>query len=69
MGAILRVLARTGFRRGLGGGAGGWLTIALITSLIQFARRKRAEPKVSLTEELKPGQTMTIVAYRKGEKP
>jgi hypothetical protein len=70
VGAILRTLARTGFRRGLGERGGrGWLTIALVTSLLQRSRRKKDEPKVSFNEELKPGETVTITHYAKGERP
>ena len=61
MGAILRVLARTGLRRGLGGAGGrGWLAVGATAAVIQFLRRKSDEPKVSMSEELQPGQTMVI---------
>jgi hypothetical protein len=61
MGAILRVLARTGFRRGLGGAGGrGWLAVGATAAVIQWMRRKSDEPKVHINEELHPGQTMVI---------
>ena len=61
MGAILRILARTGLRRGLGGAGGrGWLAVGATAAVIQFLRRKSDEPKVSMSEELQPGQTMVI---------
>ena len=69
MGALLRTLARTGFRRGLGAGAGGrgWLAVGLAAGILQFLRRKAGEPKVAMTEELKPGQTIVIRHLGKGE--
>ena len=69
MGAILRALARTGFRRGLGGGPGGrgWLYVGLLAAVIQFLRRKSGEPKLVVTEKLKPGQALVIRHLAKGE--
>ncbi|MFP5319137.1 MAG: hypothetical protein ACLGI2_12710 [Acidimicrobiia bacterium] len=68
MGALLRTLARTGFRRGLGGAGGrGWLAVGLAAGILQFLRRKAGEPKVEMTEELKPGQTVVIRHLGKGE--
>lgn len=68
MGAMLRSLARTGVRRGLSGPGGrGWLALGLAAGTIQFLRRHAGEPKVQLTEKLKPGETMVITHYRKGD--
>lgn len=67
MGALLRTLARTGFRRGIGGGGRGWLAIGLAAGVLQFLRRKSGEPKFQISEELKPGQTMVIRHLGKGE--
>ena len=69
MGALLRTLARTGFRRGLGGGPGGrgWLALGLAAGVLQFLRRKSGEPKVQISEELKPGQTIVVRHLGKGE--
>jgi hypothetical protein len=71
MGALIRMLARKGFRQGLGGGPGGkgWLAVGLAAATVQYLRRKAGEPKVDWTTELKPGQTMTIHHFRKGEAP
>ena len=70
MGAVLRALARTGVRRGLGSAGGrGWLAVGLTASIIQFLRRRSDEPKVSVTEKLEPGQTLIVTHYRKGEAP
>lgn len=71
MGALLRTLARTGFRRGLGGGPGGrgWLLVGLAAGAVQFLRRKSGEPKIQFTETLKPGQTVVIRHFKKGESP
>ena len=68
MGALLRTLARTGFRRGLGAAGGkGWLAVGLMAGTIQFLRRKSGEPKVELSEKLKPGQTIIITHLTKRE--
>ena len=71
MGALLRNLARKGIRQGLGGGPGGrgWLAVGLAAAAAQYLRRKSGEPKVDWTTELKPGQTMVVRHYRKGERP
>jgi hypothetical protein len=69
MGALIRTIARTGIRRGLGGGAGGrgWLAIGLAAGTIQFLRRKSGEPKVTSVTKLEPGQSLVITHMRKGE--
>jgi uncharacterized protein (TIGR03382 family) len=70
MGALLRFLGRTGFRRGLAGPGGtGWLAVGAAAALAQRARRKKDEPKVLYTKKLEPGQQMVITHYRKGEAP
>jgi hypothetical protein len=67
-GPLLRTLARTGARRGLFRPKNrGWLALGILTGLIQFARRKRDEPKVSLTEKLEPGQSIVITHLGKDE--
>lgn len=69
MGAILRVLARTGLRRGLGGAGGrGWLAVGATAAVIQWLRRKSDEPKIHVNEELQPGQTMVITHIPKAAK-
>jgi hypothetical protein len=68
MGALLRTLARTGFRRGLSGPDGrGWLTVGIAAALIQFLRRKSGEPKVCVSEKLKPGETMIVTHLRESQ--
>ena len=70
MGALLRFLGRTGVRRGLGSAEGrGWLAVGLTAGAIQYLRRRSDEPKVSITDELEPGQSMVITHFRKGEEP
>lgn len=71
MGALIRVLTRKGFRQGLGGGSGGrgWLAVGLAAATVQYLRRKAGEPKVNWKAELKPGQTVVIRHFRKGERP
>ena len=70
MGAVLRTLARTGFRRGVGGAGGrAWLGVGVAAATIQFLRRKKDEPKVTYTEKLEPGQKMIITHFGKGEAP
>jgi hypothetical protein len=68
MAALLRTLARTGLRRGLGGGPGGrgWLLIAVVATLLRIMQRKAGEPKVALSEKLEPGQSIVITHLRKG---
>lgn len=69
MGAILRLLARTGLRRGLGGAGGrGWLAVGATAAVIQWLRRKSDEPKIHINEELQPGQTMVITHTARPEK-
>jgi hypothetical protein len=69
VGALLRTVVRTGFRRGLGGGPGGkgWLALGVAAGVLQFLRRKTGQPKVQITEDLKPGQTLVIRHLAKGE--
>lgn len=68
MAKLLRLLFRTGFKRGLGAQGGrGWLMVGMIAGLLHFLRRHNDEAKVSYKEKLEPGQTMIIRHYRKGE--
>jgi hypothetical protein len=67
-GSVLRGVARGGVRRGLvGAGGRGWLILGLATGLIRFLRRKRDEPKLSVSEELEPGESILITHLRKDE--
>lgn len=68
MAKLLRLLFRTGVKRGLGPEGGrGWLFVGLAAGMIHFLRRHSGEPKVTFSEKLEPGQTMVIRHYRKGE--
>ena len=67
-GPLLRTVARTGFKRGLAGPGGrAWVVIGLSAGMIQWLRRKRDEPKFSISEKLEPGQSMLITHLRKEE--
>ena len=68
MAKLLRMLFRVGFKRGLGNEGGRtWLLVGMGAGLLHFLRRHHNEAKVTYSEELKPGQTMIIRHYRKGE--
>jgi len=67
MAKLLRLLFRTGMRRGLGSEGGrAWLVVGLTAGLLHFLRR-HDEAKAVYSEKLLPGQTMIIRHYRKGE--
>ena len=61
VGPIVRILRRTGIRKGVFGGSRGWVAIAVgtwgYTTLKRLARR---EPELVLSEELKPGERIII---------
>jgi hypothetical protein len=68
MAKLLRLLFRTGFKRGFGPEGGrGWLMVGIAAGLLHFFRRHHDEAKVTYSEKLQPGQTMIIRHYRKGE--
>jgi len=64
---LLRLLFRTGMKKGLGGQGRRWLFVGMAAGLWRFARRHNGEAKVTSTEKLAPGQTLIIRHYRKGE--
>jgi hypothetical protein len=64
MSALLRRLARSAFRRGMGGGARDWLTVAAVSGLLGWARqRSKAPPKVVHREVMGPGESISISVY------
>ncbi len=68
MAKLLRMLFRTGIKKGLGTEGGrGWLLFGLAAGMLHFLRRHHDEAKVSYSQKLEPGQTMIIRHYRKGE--
>ena len=70
MAKLLRLIFRTGFKRGLSSQYGrGWLYLGMAAGLMHFFRRHNDEAKVTYSEKLAPGQTMVIRHFHKGETP
>lgn len=70
MAKLLRLLFRTGVKRGFGSQGGrGWLFFGVAAGTVHFMRRHIGEAKVTYSEKLEPGQTMVIRHFRKGEAP
>ena len=68
MAKLLRLLFRTGMKKGLSGQAGrSWLFVGMAAGVLHFMRRHHDEAKVTYSEKLEAGQTMIIRHYRKGE--
>ncbi len=61
VGRVVRMLRRSGVRKGILGGSRGWAAVAVgtwgYTSLKKLARR---EPELVFSEELKPGDRIII---------
>lgn len=64
-GRVVRMVRRTGVRKGVLGGSRGWLAVAIATwgwtKLKQVSER---QAEVVLSEELKPGQRIVIANGR-----
>ncbi len=62
--ALLRSLARIGFRKGLGGGGRAWLALGLVSWFAARAKDKSNEPPPLYREELSPGEGITVRILR-----
>ena len=62
--ALLRTLARTGFRRAFSGPGGrGWLILGLVAATLRVLNKRSGEPKAQLVQKLEPGHSMVITHY------
>jgi len=52
---------RRGFRKGVAGGSGGWLVVAVAAGAVKLLRRTSRDRGESITLDLKPGERYTIV--------
>jgi hypothetical protein len=57
---LLRMLARVGFRKGLGGGGRVWLALGLVTWFAARSREKGKEPPPLYREVLSRGEGITV---------
>jgi hypothetical protein len=58
--ALLRRLARTGFRKGMGGGNRAWLALGIISWFWARSKEKGDEPPPLYREVLSPGESVAI---------
>jgi hypothetical protein len=58
--ALLRRLARLGFRKGLGGGGRAWLALGLVTWFAARSKEKGKEPPPLYREVLSPGESIAV---------
>jgi len=58
--ALLRKLARLGFRKGLGGGGRAWLALGLVSWFAARSKEKGKEPPPLYREVLSPGESITV---------
>jgi hypothetical protein len=58
--ALLRRLARLGFRKGLGGGGRAWLALGLVSWFAARSREKGREPPPLYREVLSPGESIAV---------
>lgn len=64
--ALLRTLARTGFRRALSGAGGrGWLLVGVVAWTLRMLNKRSGEPKAILVDKLEPGHSIVITHYPK----
>jgi len=58
--ALLRKLARVGFRKGLGGGGRAWLALGLVSWFAARSKEKGKEPPPVYREVLSPGESVSV---------
>jgi hypothetical protein len=58
--ALLRKLARVGFRKGLGGGGRAWLALGLVTWFAARAKEKGKGPPPLYREVLSQGESIAV---------
>jgi len=65
MSRLLRVLSRTGLRRGFAEGSRGWMTIGVGATLLRLAARALAnKPEVTYRTELRAGEALEIRTFK-----
>jgi hypothetical protein len=64
---MLKSLVRIGFARGIGGSRG-WLAVGVVAGgLRMLSRMAKREPDVVYLEELRPGQSVVIEHFPRGD--
>ena len=58
--AVLRKLARVGFRKGFGGGGRAWLALGLVSWFAARAKQKGDDPPPLYREVLSPGESVAV---------
>jgi hypothetical protein len=58
--ALLRRLARVGFRKGMGGGGRAWLALGLVSWFAARNKEKGKEPPPLYREVLSPGESISV---------
>ena len=58
--ALLRKLARVGFRKGLGGGGRAWLALGLVSWFAARTKEKGKKPPPLYREVLSPGESISV---------
>ena len=58
--ALLRKLARVGFRKGLGGGGRAWLALGLVSWFAARSKEKGKAPPPVYREVLSPGESVSV---------
>jgi hypothetical protein len=62
--ALLRRLARVGFRKGMGGGGRAWLALGILSWLAARSKEKSKKPPPLYREVLSPGESIAIRVYK-----
>ena len=57
---VLRWAVRAGVRKGVVGGSGGWLVVAVAAGVVRFIRRPDKKAGGSMHLQLKPGERYVI---------
>jgi hypothetical protein len=57
---LLRMLARVGFRKGVGGGGRVWLALGIVSWFVARNKEKGKEPPPLYQEVLKPGESIAV---------
>ena len=63
MTALLRRLARLGFRKGMGAGGRAWLALGVLSWFAARSREKSKEPPPLYREVLAPGESIGIRVF------
>ena len=60
MGALIGIIKRRGFRKGVSGGNSRWVVVWLLISATQVLRKRAARKEVVERFTLKPGESILI---------